>query len=389
MRRLHPRSGCSRLVAVSVLLLTVYSTAFPTLGRAYPAVESLRPLALLVGLLLIAHIGLKTRHNEPNPIRLFAIAPIALAAATILRGEYSALPVSLTSATVLLLISLAPGVDYVRGVKFFLLVVLSASILAAMAWDFAAIAGRDFLPFIIDGRALGVLASPNNLGIHAGVAVLLAMSPGSWGRLDLVLGMLGVIALLASASQTSLIATTAGGAIVLAKGAGDKYGRVLVLTSMALLSLAVYLIIDLIFFGERIGSSVDVSFTGRTIIWEALLRQDVGAFGLSQVQFLVVTQQAYGVSSAHNLWLELWARAGAFGVLAALVIALRLVVVGWRTRRDLGLAGVAFFAVLSVMEGVILTVPLILVVGALFVAAHAEQKPQREAEPLSAKTPIG
>lgn len=358
-------------VAVLVVLVGCWLFSLGTGGLAsiYAMPTSIRYVGL--GLVAIAclHLILGVvlgAHRIAWAGVAFALPPVAAFVASLVKLDVSALVASSITALVVLGLGAAPSQGLVRAFKVYLAASLVASLALAALVPHSNIPGRDFLPLVVEGRAAGVFGHPNMLGVHAAIALICGLlhARKSSGKL---LVLLGAVALLASASQTSILGVLAALSWVCILLATRKWGGSGAAGSAILGGAAIYFAIGQVglFSGEAI-SSADLTFTNRTVIWESILRQEVGWVGLTDAEFTQVVQLAYGVGSAHNLWLEYWGRYGILGLGATIVMF------AWLVRRATSRSGrlaavVVFLAVTSLMEGVLLALPLITIFLAAFI----------------------
>ena len=282
-----------------------------------------------------------------------------------IKGDSWAVVPPLVSSLAVAALVMLPRIVLARSLAAFLVVSLSASVVFSMFLAATRIPGRDFLPVVIDGRAAGIFGHPNMLGLQAGLAILLATS---WRRSNrrLALLTLAALALLASASQTALIATALAVGVRLLYHSKRRFGAsaalvVAVISTVAVLGLASATGL----LRDANTGAVDLTFTSRTIIWERIIQADVGLFGLDDRTFTSLVMDAYGVGSAHNTWLESWARMGFLGVLSV-AMYFATVLIGAHRKSSISAASlVVFLAVVSIMEGVLLSFPSIIAVSAL------------------------
>jgi O-antigen ligase len=191
---------------------------------------------------------------------------------------------------------------------------------------------------------------------------------------------LGVVGLLASASQTSILAIGVFLAFHISVRAYARVGALGALLTASGATLGIYsgalmAGIDLLNPGSYL--QVDATLTGRTDIWRIVLNTDIGVLGLTDRDFTFLVETTSGVGSAHNLWIETWARSGVVGFATLSVAYLCLVIRAARHRNVRAVGTILFFSVLSSTEGVLLAMPYILLLGGVFACAEVEWSRRR------------
>jgi O-antigen ligase len=297
---------------------------------------------------------------------MFALVPATGLLTSIVKGDGDGLLVGAFSVLVLVTLALSSGQSIRTVVECGIpLLVLVSIVLAALNDRFATI-DRDFLPIIVNGRAFGLVGHPNMLGTLSGLAVLIGITMRRKGAA--VTALIGVLGLLASASQTSILGAAVGVAIVLVRRIFTHLGRAIGLTAAVLAVVALILgntLLDGVSRASTSFSGFDSTFTGRTLIWDFLLQQNFGTFGLTDAQFTALLANQFGLGSAHNLYVEVLTRYGYVGLFAAGLF------VGWLCLRalfrgtDRIIAVTSLFLVASMTEGVLLAMPLVALFASL------------------------
>jgi O-antigen ligase len=225
------------------------------------------------------------------------------------------------------------------------------------------------------GRVALWFTQPNLLG-HSVAALLLcglALSRRGWLSLLLAVTGLGLIAL--TGSRTALLVVVVGIPLLAAQNLSPRARPIALSVMVAVAVLALVLTPGI----RRDGLSFlnDGNATPRTrimqIAWQAVLEHP---FGLGQGKFAEYFEQHVGtaphdaIQHAHNFWLELAARFGFPGLIAAVWISLGLLFVGWKRAQWRGMTLVILLLLLNLTDNTLLYqgvfCPVILTLNALF-----------------------
>jgi exopolysaccharide production protein ExoQ len=327
--------------ALSVFMVLVYSEAWliPLFGdnidvAASGTVRAMFFPAYAAGLLLLA-----MRPGEPFRGLLrqpFLILLVVIAAASV---TWSVAPDQTVRRVVALAFTIIGGVVLGARWRWATLTEVLATAFAILAVG-SAIAGA-LIPSIgrmtelFPGAWRGLWSEKNTLGGMMAFAFLIFMAAGFYRRQRLILwwGMaaLALALLVLSTSKTSLVALTLGvaalGFVLLARRGGSiaviaTYGAVV---GMLALSAGILFAPD-VFLG-LLGK--DATLTGRTKIWDAIIRlireQPWLGYGYGAVWndpsgrgplAWIIKQAGYRPEHAHNSWLEQWLGMGLIGLAA-------------------------------------------------------------------------
>jgi hypothetical protein len=382
--RTTPGSGLRAPVVTAAILYSAlfgYYIVTPSLERVGLPVRPLRAVWAAILLTTACHSLLdiyRRRALPQRPVLILALVPAAGLVTTIAKGEYSHTLASLISLTLITIVAYTPSRVNTTGLISVAAFTAGASVALATLDPQFAIVDRDFLPLVVSGRAFGLAAHPNTLGLLGGIVTLHGLSQR--GRRMFWTLLLGVLVLLAAASQTAILATIGASVIILGARLRRRMGPTGLGLALVVGAASAYIVHAAL--SEPVPVTVDTSLTGRTQIWAVLLRQDVGWFGLTDGAFTALTMQAHGVSSAHNLWIQEWALGGPVGLAASIVAMSSLLITSVRLRSEALGATVVFLLVLSLTEGVLFELPLI-IFFAVLVSWSIQQGVNETIEPRS------
>lgn len=363
-------------IGALLVSLFLYYLALPSLHTA-AVMEVVTARQVVLGALIIASGGLiisTRRQARPDrSILAFAAVPFSALLLSVLKADSAGIYVGGFTALVLVALAYADRRSVLTITSRGVVAVVTLSLLLATADDRFAVPGRDFLPGIVSGRAFGLLGHPNGFGIWAALSIGIGLSSrGTFAKVSLVVGVVG---LLAAASQTALVAATIAAGLVVTMRFSRRLGNAgscLVASALVAVTYGGNAMISRFVPASLQPGQFDGGFTGRTDLWATVLSQDVGLIGLSDEQFVLVVQSSSGLGSAHNLWIEIWARSGPIGVIILSLFVLWLIKLAATTRRDLTVFVVVFFLVTSITEGVLLAMPLIVLFSVLASRGGAE-----------------
>lgn len=216
---------------------------------------------------------------------------------------------------------------------------------------------------------------PNLLGHSVAALLLCGLALSRRGWLSFLLAMMGLALIALTGSRTALLVVVVGIPLLAVQNLSQR-ARPIFLSIMVVVAVLTLVFTPGI---RRDGLSFlnDGNATPRTrimqIAWQAVLEHP---FGLGQGKFPKYFEQHVGtvphdaIQHAHNFWLELAARYGFLGLIAAVWISLGLLFVAWRRACWRGLTLVMLLLLLNITDNTMLYqgvfCPLILTLNALF-----------------------
>lgn len=383
MSSLRTGQTAQEVVLGTVLGLVLFTfLAVPSLAAQGMSVEpkhiqllGLLCLGILAGTTLIRYASGGFAPNTRT--LLVGVIPGAAGVSSIMRGDVLGALTATVGCIAVAYVACFCVQACLRVVRWVIGWFVALSCLLAQLVPAYAVPGRDALPLLIDGRAFGLAAHPNSLGLLSFVLVIASLHERSTRGIPLFVGSFG---LLASASYTSQIATgVLVSVLVFVKLCKSGFIRPVptVLIGMPILASIVLL-------GNGVdrfrGTLEDMSFTGRTDIWDQLLSIDPGLWGIGRTELLDQVKRVNDVGSAHNSWIQAYIESGLFGIGAAFCWLLMTAVLVWNQRNYMLAATLAAVVVLSLSEGLLFAWPHVFTI-ALAIACSGRER--RKDEPNS------
>lgn len=318
----------------------------------YTKLSTAISLSLIVTLALLRFLDAGFKIN--TVALCIAIVPVAATFSSVMRVDLGGVVAALVAGTGVVCVGTLPSDVCSRVARVVLTGFVGIScVLSAIDPTFC-VQGRDTLPLFVDGRAFGLAAHPNALGL---LAFLLVAVSCSRQNVEVTSFSVGVLGLLAAASYTSQIATVAFVSLICAHKLlksmqTDVSGALLVLIPVA---VAFWIFADIS--GRFFSVFGSMSLTGRTAIWAQLLSIDPGFWGVGRAVLVDQVKRVNDVGSAHNAWIQAFVESGWLGLFSVAMWLLGALAIGCRSRNYALIAGLLATLVLTSTEGVLFAWP--------------------------------
>jgi hypothetical protein len=348
-----------------------FATVAPSIATHGPS--NLRTLAIVAMGVGVATWTSSVRDSRAAGWGFWLVLPVLLHAGLSLgRGEWR------STTTALLLVAICVAVIYCvpkdelfEIVQRALTLLVIISIVLGLLIPDLSNHERYLLPFLFPGRLFGIMGHANALGIVSGLLTICSIFSKS--RYRLATCALSVIALLGSASQTSMIATAAAIFAVFFLGPALR-GQTAKMLTRSWTAVTLLLISGFAWSMSAVSLptfQIDLTFSRRTDIWGALVDPKDGLLGLGDSELARRIGDVTRVGSTHNMWLDSWLRDGVSGIVALLATIIALTFFCIKLRSVHACAILAFFVVEGITEGVLLRSAFWPLFVACFAAAFA------------------